>query len=364
MSLLESKAIALPRGDATSQVIKPDATRQKEAARAKLQKATKEFESLFSFYMLKAMRQSVSFGKDKQEGFLSSGLGKDTFTEMFDMKMAEKIATRGKQSISALMYNQMVKQIDQKDAEHPLDTSLKAVRETHEPAFQLIAHPSASSPQKHFTTDNLPLVVSPPTETKDLQAAITDIQAEPFEFDLTPIPTKQIEVMVPSENFSAVPQTKISSEPLVSSAHRQIFALYGEQIERASRITSLDSSLIASVIHAESSGDSQAVSASGAKGLMQLMDSTAVQYDVSKPFDPQENITGGSRYLRDLIDRFGDLKLALAAYNAGPSNVRKFNGVPPFAETINYVSKVLDGYAPTNETSKLPAAKEISVADR
>ena len=227
MSLLESKLVALPRGDTTSQVLKPDATRQKEAARAKLQKATKEFESLFSFYMLKAMRQSVSIGKDKQEGFLSSGLGKDTFTEMFDMKMAEKIATRGKQSISSLMYNQMVKQIDQKDSEHPLDTSLKAVRDTQSPAFKLIEHRSVTPPQVNTTTGNPPQVTPPPSESHDLPASVTNTQAEPFEFDLTPIPTKQIDMNPPSDNIAAVSETKISSKPLVSSAHRQIFALWG-----------------------------------------------------------------------------------------------------------------------------------------
>jgi soluble lytic murein transglycosylase-like protein len=73
---------------------------------------------------------------------------------------------------------------------------------------------------------------------------------------------------------------------------------------------------------------------------MQLIDSTAQDMGVEDVFDPRENILAGSRYLRDLIDRFGDMKLGLAAYNAGPGNVNKYGGIPPFKETQNYVRKV------------------------
>ena len=364
MSLLDVKSIALPKSEGTVQTLKPDSTRQKEASRQKLQKATREFESLFSFYMLKSMRQSVSFGNDKQEGALSSGLGKDTFTEMFDMKMAEKIATKGRQSISTLMYNQMVKQIDQKDEEHSLDTSLTSVRKTQAPSFELSGHASLGDPVQNRLPAKEPIVISTRSESIHHPTLSAFADAEPFEFDFSPEPVSQSAINDTPQNFEVEPAIPIATPNQTSHAHRQIFALYGEQIEKASRLTSLDSSLIASVIHAESSGDAQAVSASGAKGLMQLMDSTAVHYDVSQPFDPEENIRGGSRYLKDLIDRFGDLKLALAAYNAGPSNVRKFNGIPPFTETINYVSKVLDGYPAGDETAKVTQAKENEAIDR
>jgi len=99
--------------------------------------------------------------------------------------------------------------------------------------------------------------------------------------------------------------------------------------------------LVASVIKAESNGDPKAVSTAGAKGLMQLIDSTASDMGVRDVFDPHENIEGGVKYLRKMINQFGDIKKALAAYNAGPEAVKRYEGVPPYRETKNYVEKVL-----------------------
>ena len=107
----------------------------------------------------------------------------------------------------------------------------------------------------------------------------------------------------------------------------------------------IEPSLIYALIKVESNWDSRALSRSGAKGLMQLMPSTAKEMNVKNPFDPEENIEGGIRYLRYLLDRFnGDVTFALAAYNAGPSKVRKFKGVPPIRETQRYVNRILSIY--------------------
>ncbi len=104
----------------------------------------------------------------------------------------------------------------------------------------------------------------------------------------------------------------------------------------------VDRSLVKAVIHAESGYDPNAVSAKGASGLMQLMPNTAKSLKVANSFDPAENIRGGVRYLRFLLDTFkGDEALALAAYNAGLSRVAQYGGIPPYAETRNYVAKVL-----------------------
>lgn len=103
--------------------------------------------------------------------------------------------------------------------------------------------------------------------------------------------------------------------------------------------------LILAIIMAESRFDPRAKSKKGARGLMQLMPVTASAYEVSDAFDPTENIDAGTRYLRDLLDRFGgDLRLALAAYNAGEQAVIRHKGVPPFPETRAYIEKVLQYY--------------------
>jgi len=107
----------------------------------------------------------------------------------------------------------------------------------------------------------------------------------------------------------------------------------------------IDPSLIKAVIKIESNWNHRAISRKGAIGLMQLMPSTANDMDVRNPFNPEENIAGGTKYLKYLLKRFnGDLILALAAYNAGPKTVEKFGLVPPITETKQYVHKVLSLY--------------------
>lgn len=104
----------------------------------------------------------------------------------------------------------------------------------------------------------------------------------------------------------------------------------------------LDTELVLRVIEAESGGNPRAVSPKGAMGLMQLMPETARALGVSDPFDPVQNIEGGVRYLSHLLQRFGgDLRLALAAYNAGPGRVQQYGGVPPFPETQRYLERIL-----------------------
>jgi len=105
----------------------------------------------------------------------------------------------------------------------------------------------------------------------------------------------------------------------------------------------VDRSLVKAVIHAESGYNPNAVSPKGAQGLMQLMPKTAQGLKVSNSFDPKDNIRGGIKYLRFLLDTFkGDVTLTLAAYNAGLSRVSQYGGVPPYEETRNYISRVLN----------------------
>lgn len=120
---------------------------------------------------------------------------------------------------------------------------------------------------------------------------------------------------------------------------------YGSQydgyIKKAARNYEVDENLIHAVIRAESSYNPKAISPKGAVGLMQLMPETAKAYGVTDSFSPEENITGGTKYLKDLLDRYdGDLDRSIAAYNAGEGAVDKYKGVPPYSETIKYVQTV------------------------
>ncbi|MDX9790831.1 MAG: transglycosylase SLT domain-containing protein [Candidatus Kapaibacterium sp.] len=117
--------------------------------------------------------------------------------------------------------------------------------------------------------------------------------------------------------------------------------IYETIINEASDKYGIPSELIKAVITAESAGRNIAKSKVGAKGLMQLMDATAKELGVTDSFDPLQNINGGTLYLRRMLDKFNnDRNLALAAYNAGPGNVEKYGGIPPFKETENYIIKV------------------------
>ncbi len=120
---------------------------------------------------------------------------------------------------------------------------------------------------------------------------------------------------------------------------------YGSIIDQASSTFDVESSLIKAVIKAESGFNHKAVSHKGAQGLMQLMPSTADLMRVNDPFDPTDNIFGGTRYLRKLLDRFGsNMELAVAAYNAGPEAVENHKGIPPYKETQTFVRRVIRYY--------------------
>jgi soluble lytic murein transglycosylase-like protein len=120
---------------------------------------------------------------------------------------------------------------------------------------------------------------------------------------------------------------------------------FNAEIANAIRQNPVDEALVRAIIQAESAYNPNALSKAGAQGLMQLMPGTAAQYGVSDSYNPQQNIYGGTRYLRFLLNMFdGDIKLVSAAYNAGENNVLKYAGVPPFAETQVYVQRVAQLY--------------------
>jgi hypothetical protein len=152
----------------------------------------------------------------------------------------------------------------------------------------------------------------------------------------------------PEDTFAPEP-----TKPMVAPPYREL-------VEAAAARYSVDANLITSVIAVESNFDPKAVSRKNARGLMQLLPETAARFGVKNIDDPQENIDAGTRYLRDLLQKYhDDLVLTLAAYNAGPERVQQYGRVPPFAETISYVRRVKRGYEKSkSETSKkTPATK-------
>ncbi|WP_263147648.1 lytic transglycosylase domain-containing protein [Pseudomonas sp. RIT-PI-AD] len=119
---------------------------------------------------------------------------------------------------------------------------------------------------------------------------------------------------------------------------------YAELVTRYARMRNLNPQLVHQLIIAESLYNPDAVSTKGAKGLMQLMDDLSRKFNID-PFDPESNISVGTQYLAELIGRFKSIDLALAAYNAGPTVVEKYKGVPPFPETTTYISRIKAGLA-------------------
>ena len=139
-------------------------------------------------------------------------------------------------------------------------------------------------------------------------------------------------------------EKKIEVRAAVHRSHSNP-AVYDPLIHEYSRKYGVDSALVKAIVKAESDFDPYAVSAKGARGLMQLMPDTAHKLNVLNPFDPRENIEGGVRYVRYLLDRFGDdMDLCVAAYNAGETTVYEKGGIPAYAETLNYVAKVRQFY--------------------
>jgi soluble lytic murein transglycosylase-like protein len=176
------------------------------------------------------------------------------------------------------------------------------------------------------------------------------------------IPTEEIvgyeEVHLPPEPVAV----KVEGEPVTGSLSGRGAVDVAAAVKAASSRNNLNPDLINSMIRVESGFNPHAVSPKGAQGLMQLMPQTAARMGVADPFNPVENIEGGTRYIRELLDRYHlDLVKALAAYNAGPERVEQYHGVPPYPETIAYVSRVIRNFNGKQSGQNSVGAKTAAV---
>lgn len=230
-----------------------------------LKKVAREFESLFTSMMFKAMRGTVG-----DNPLLPMSFGEKIYTDMLDTEYAKMLGEHGSFGLA----NLIVKELEKSERKESLESLSK--------------------------------------DNKNL-----------WMLDTKFIPQTSNSQIGTKKSFTKVEKWK-------------------DLIEEACDTYKVDKNLVAAIITQESGGNPYAVSRAGAKGLMQLMDTTAQDLGVKNSFSPRSNIFGGVKYLASLLQKFnGNEQLALASYNAGPSAVEKYKGIPPYQETQNYVSSVL-----------------------
>jgi hypothetical protein len=196
-------------------------------------------------------------------------------------------------------------------------------------------------------------------ERREIIGTITRLYIDGDQSSFVDIPTAEI------DHFESIPDiaTPRTEPERAAAAMSHPFDLT-QAVKDASGTYQLDPDLVTSVIRAESGFNVRAVSPKGAQGLMQLMPQTASQLGVRNAFDPQANVEAGTRYLRELLERYNfDLVKALAAYNAGPQRIDQYNGVPPYYETRAYVARIVRDFNQKKLAAKsapAPATKRPS----
>lgn len=274
-----------------------------DRSKARLQKAVHEFESMFVGYMLKSMRAGIS--KDEMFG---DSFGGDMLEGVFDMELARQMSKNSNFGVGEMLYRKITGEKLPHAAPHT-GAAAKAPPPSAGPAL-----PASMDP-------DLPRTPSP----AELAAP-----AKPAPLDPGPVP-------VPHHAPAPV------SPRLVHGGIVRRMEPLDPIIQDAAEQHGVSSSLLKAVIASESAGDARAKSPRNAKGLMQLVDSTAADMGVQNVWDPRQNIFGGAKYLQQMLERFGgNLEQALASYNAGPAAVEKHGGIPPYPETRAYISKVMN----------------------
>jgi len=297
----------------------------------KLKKALSGFESMFVQQLLKSMR-SAYLSEDSK-----SGLGMDTMMSISDQALADHIGENDGLGIAKLMYQYFQKQYNSENMQNSLNAETKPLEIDN-----------SNSAIDISIKENTHKLLNDLNESGNYQIK----ESNKIKFMTNP--------QMPNKSYEDI---KFDNSSQIKTSPTQSLKL-NDKIDQAVADStarySLPRDLIKAVMQAESGGNHLAISSKGAKGLMQLIDSTATDMGVKNTFDPAQNIEGGAKYLRLLLDRFdGDLRLALAGYNAGPGNVEKYGGIPPFSETITYVDKVINIMNSNNESkdSKLSVEK-------
>jgi len=275
---------------------------------ARLRRAAVQFESLFLQQMLNSMRATVP-----ESGLMDGGGEMKLYRQMLDEELAKKVAGDSRFGIADMLVKRYLPLVEREESARPLDAGGTQGRDV-----------PATAPRR-------------PTAAGDgTPRALLERAVAAYRQGSRPAGAAD-------EGIDAALRARAEE---LGGAVADTLRRFAGPIARASRETGLPPSLLLSVVTAESGGRTDAVSSRGAQGLMQLMPETAAEVGVDDPFDPEQNLLGGARYLAKLRERFdGDLALALAGYNAGPGNVeRAGRAVPPFRETRHYVDKVVELY--------------------
>jgi soluble lytic murein transglycosylase-like protein len=270
-----------------------------EQSKAKLAKAARDFESLFVNYLLKSMRKTVEKADQSEDGF-----GGEMMQEMFDEQVAKSISRNASLGFGEMLYKKM----------------------------------TGESLPKAYASDEIKSAFKQNTSTNAKAADAMKRTVNPIASPKTNVADEIMRAVKP-----IAPAKAHHTDAFVSSKNvKEAVAKFDDFIASASEKYDVDSTLLRAVIATESAGNPNARSPKNAKGLMQLIDSTATMVGVKNVWDPEQNIHGGAKYLRQLLDQFdGNVKLAVASYNAGPARVEKAQKVPAIPETQEYVKRVM-----------------------
>jgi Rod binding domain-containing protein len=286
-----------------------------DQSRQKLQRATKEFESLLVGYMLKSMRSSL-----KTSDMFGDSYGGDVLDGLFDGEMAKHVSQNSSLGLAETLYRKMTGEAMPHKAapvRHPSG------------AISAVTHRAKSAP------DVQPSAQGTAVTGQKVSAVVVQKTSVPQTIQASP-------VLSVHDSASPAVVTPDTTQVVPDSLQRRLDQV-APLIQEAASTHGVDGNLLKAIIATESGGNAQARSPRNAKGLMQLIDSTATAMGVRNVWNPRENVLGGAKYLSKLMEQFGgDREKAVASYNAGPGAVVRHGGVPPFKETRAYVDRVMN----------------------